>query len=159
MSITSASPMLKALDLLKTNPERMEPDELTELLEMATNTIQGLENYMRWIADRNTTEFQHAQLRAYKLGLLLARIKTASQAIQAMQAMTKLSTTGQPEYLPQMGPPSKQRKRVIRPLQSSADNAASGHLEPLGDDPKDQAREALSGGEAKEAPAYLNVQH
>lgn len=159
MSTITASPMLKALDLLKSNPERMTQEELTELMEMAINTMQGLEKYMQWITNRNSAEFEHAQLRAYKLGLLLARVKTAMQAAHAAQAMVSLAQPIQPENAPTMGPPSKRRKRVISQLPGSADNAASAPLKPLGAEPIAQHLRASRGGEAKEASPHLNAQH
>jgi len=64
--------------------------------------------------------------------------------MQGMQSASAPSMSG----MPSLG----RRSRVIRPL-TSADNAASGPLEILGNEPQAQITEARRGGEAKEAGA------
>lgn len=152
MNHIQASPMLRTLDLLKLSPERMTFEELVELHEEASQTLSSLKQYMRWIVGKSASELEHANIRANKLGLLIARIKDLMQAKQAVQTAVAFAAPEQIENQPAMGMPSKRRKRVIRALPSSADNAASGHLETLGTEPTAQASEASSGGEAKEAP-------
>jgi hypothetical protein len=159
MNNAEASPMLKALDLLKISPERMTFEELTELHEEASKTLASLHQYMCWIVGKSSSESEHANIRSNKLRLLLARIKDLMQAKQSVQAAMAFTAPEQAENVPMMGMPSRRRKRVISTLPNSADNAASVPLKTLGTEPTAQASEASRGGEAKEAPPHLNAQH
>ena len=150
-TLNHPSPMLMAVDLVRVDIDAMGLQDLEAHATAVMDTIEALNEFINGMAPKSHDTLLSALRRARKLRMHMARVRDLLQArqsayavMQAMQSASSPSLSG----IPAMG----RRSRVIRPL-TSADNAASGPLEILGNEPQDQVPEARRGGEAKEAGA------
>lgn len=145
------SPMLMAVDLVRVDIDAMGLQDLEAHATAVQDTIEALNEFINGMAPKSPETLLSALRRARKLRMHMARVRDLIQARQSavavMQGMQLASAPGM-FGMPSMG----RRSRVIRPL-TSADNAASGHIQVLSNDPQGSGAKAVCGGEAKEAGA------
>lgn len=146
-----ASPMLKSIDLVRVDVEQLCLTDLEAHAVEVLDTLEALNAYINGPQHKSHNALVNAQNLSRKLRNHMARVRDLIQsrqsAVAVMQAMQSASTPSL-SGMPSMG----RRSRVIRPP-ASADNAASGPFEILGNEPQAQITEARRGGEAKEAGA------
>ncbi|MES2283396.1 MAG: hypothetical protein V4542_18425 [Pseudomonadota bacterium] len=143
------SPMLQAIDLLRVNVAALQLDDLHAHSTTVLATIAALNEYMNSTAPKSANALRNARMLSHKLSLHMARLRDMLQGKQS--AMAFIQSHASPDLLPptparRMGLGSRS---VIR-APTGADNAASGPLEILGDEPQAQVPETRRGGEAKE---------
>jgi hypothetical protein len=146
------SPMLMAVDLVRVDIDAMGLQDLEAHATSVLDTIEALNEFINGMAPKSHDTLLSALRRARKLRMHMARVRdliqvrqSAYAVMQGMQSASSPSLSG----MPSMG----RRSRVIRPL-TSADNAASGHIQVLSNDPQGSGAKAVCGGEAKEAGAH-----
>ena len=147
-----ASPMLKAIDLIRVDVEQLCLTDLEAHAVEVLDTIATLNAYINGPQHKSYNALVNAQNLSRKLRTHMARVRDLIQVrqsavamMQGMQSAIAPSLSG----MPSLG----RRSRVIRPL-TSADNAASGHIQVLSNDPQGSEAKAVCGGEAKEAGAH-----
>lgn len=143
------SPMLQAIDLLRVNLDALLLDDLHVHATTVLTTIAALNDYMNSATPKSANALRNARMLSHKLGLHMARLRDLLQSKLSAVALTQYhGASGSQPLTPahRMGGGSR---RVIR-TPTGADNAASGPLEILGNEPQAQVPEARRGGEAKE---------
>ena len=147
-----SSPMLKAIDFMRVNIDELDfPDLEAHAVEVLA-TIAALNDNINGPHPKSHNALLNALNLGRKLSLHMVRVRDLIQARHSAYSMTQAAQSASSPSLsgiPAMG----RRSRVIRPL-NSADNAASGPLEILGNKPTAWDTEARRGGEAKEAGAH-----
>ncbi len=146
------SPMLKAIDLVRVNVDQMGLQDLEAHATEVLGTVEALNEFINSAAPRSHNTELDALQRARNLRMHMARVRDLIQACKSVNALLQtVPTTTAPGMasVPAMG----RRSRVIRPL-TSADNAASGHIQVLSNDPQGRGAKAVCGGEAKEVGAH-----
>ena len=145
------SPMLMAVDLVRVDIEAMGLQDLEAHAAVVLSTIEELNEFINSVAPKSHDTLMNARQRSRNLCMHMARVRdliqvrqSAAAMMQGMQSASAPSISG----MPSLG----RRSRVIRPL-TSADNAASDHIQVLSNDPQGSGTKAVCGGEAKEAGA------
>ena len=146
-----ASPMLKSIDLIRVEVEQLCLTDLEVHAVEVIDTIAALNAYINGPQHKSHNALVNAQNLSRKLRTHMARVRDLIQVRQsAVVVMQSMQSASAPSLsaLPSMG----RRSRVIRPP-AGADNAASGHIQVLSNDPQGRGAKAVCGGEAKEAGA------
>jgi hypothetical protein len=147
-----SSPMLKAIDLVRVNLDDMGLQDLQDHAADVLDTIAALNDFINGGLPKSHDSLLNALRLNRKLCLHLARLRDWVQARQSATAMAQAMPSASGPSLsgvPVMG----RRSRVIRPL-TSADNATSGPIQILSNDPQGRGTNAVWGGEAKEGGAH-----
>jgi hypothetical protein len=147
------SPELRAINLVRADIDAMALQDLEAHAADVQETIAALNDYINGPLPKSHTALLNAARQNRKLCLHMARVRDLIQARKAAYAIVQsMPSTSAPGLLsvPAMG----RYSRVIRSL-TSADNAASGHIQILSNDPQGSEAKAVCGGEAKEASAHL----
>lgn len=145
------SPELRAIDLVRADIDAMALQDLEAHGADVLDTIAALNGYVNGGLPMSHAALLNAARQNRRLCLHMARVRDLIQARKAAYAMVQgMPSTSAPGLtgVPAMG----RRSRVVRPL-TSADNAASGHVQILSNDPQGRGAKAVCGGEAKEVPA------
>ena len=146
------SPMLMAVDLVRVDIDAMGLRDLEAHATAVMDTIEALNEFINGMAPKSRNTLLSALRRVRKLHMHMARVRDLIQARQSavavMQSMQSAIAPSMSSGVPSLG----RRSRVIRPL-TSADNAASDHIQVLSNDPQGRGAKAVCGGEAKEAGA------
>ena len=146
------SPELRAIDLVRADIDAMALQDLEAHGADVLDTIAALNGYINGGLPMSHAALLNAARQNRRLCLHMARVRDLIQARKAAYAMVQgMPSTSAPGLtgVPAMG----RRSRVVRPL-TSADNAASGHIQILSNDPQGRGAKAVCGGEAKEVPAH-----
>ena len=146
------SPELHAIDLVRADIDAMALQDLEDHAVDVLDTIAALNDYINGGLPKSHDALLNAMRQNRKLCLHMARVRDLIQARKAAYAMVQgMPSTSAPGLsgMPSMG----RRSRVVRPL-TSADNAASAHIQVLSNDPQGSGAKAVCGGEAKEAGAH-----
>jgi hypothetical protein len=149
------SPMLKAIDLVRADIDAMALQDLEAHGAEVLDTIAALNGFISGDLPKSHNALLNALRRNRKLCLHMARVRDLIQARKLVYAMVQgMPSTSAPGSTVSRGMPASGRySRVIRSL-TSADNAASGHIQILSNDPQGRGAKAVCGGEAKESPAH-----
>lgn len=148
-----SSPMLRAIDLMRVNIEDLTTEELNAHAVEVLDTIAALNDYINGPLHKSHNALLNAQQLTRKLSLHMARLRDLLQARQSAHAVTQASQAANaPSLSPDRSASFGWRSRVIRP-QNSADNATSGPIQILSNDPQGRGAKAVWGGEAKEGGA------
>ena len=146
------SPELRAIDLVRADFDAMALRDLEAHAADVQETIAALNGYINEGLSKSHAALLNAARQNSKLCLHMARVRDLIQARKSAYAMVQgVPSTSAPGLsgVPTMG----RRSCVVRPL-TSADNAASGHIQILSNDPQGSGAKAVCGGEAKDAPAH-----
>ena len=146
------SPELRAIDLVRADIDAMALQDLEDHAVDVLDTIAALNEYIIGGMPKSHAALLNAARQNRKLCLHMARVRDLIQSRQSAYAMVQsMPSTSAPGLsgVPAMG----RRSRVVRPL-TSADNASSGHIQVLSNDPEGSGAKAVCGGEAKEAGAH-----
>ena len=146
------SPMLNAIDLVRADIDAMALQDLEDHAVDVLDTIAALNDYINGGLPKSHDALLNADRQNRKLRMHMARVRDLIQARKAAYAMVQSMPSTSAPGLPGM-PSIGRRSRVVRPL-TSADNAASGHIQVLSNDPQGRGAKAVCGGEAKEAGAH-----
>lgn len=150
---TQSSPMLRAIDLMRVNIEDLTTEELNTHAVEVLDTIAALNDYINGPLHKSHNALLNAHQLTRKLSLHIARLRDLLQARQSAHAVIQASQSANASRLsPCMSEKFGWRSRVIRPL-NSADNATSGPIQILSNDPQGRGAKAVWGGEAKEVGA------
>ena len=147
------SSMLQAVDLVRMNVDQMGLLDLEAHAATVLDTIAALNAYINSGSHKSQGTSLNALRRVRNLCMHLARVRGLILAYQSARAVVQAMPS---TFTPCMrgGPGKARRSRVVRAL-PSADNAASGHIQILSNDPQGNEAKVGCGGEAKEAGARL----
>lgn len=147
------SPMLHAIDLMRVNVDELDLPDLRAHAVEVLGTIAALNEYINGPLHKSLNALLNALQLSRKLCLHMARVRDLIQAHQSANAMAQATIAANTPSVPQRVPTMGRRSRVIRPLKS-ADNATSGPIQILSNDPQGRGAKAVWGGEAKEGGAH-----
>lgn len=145
------SPMLKAIDLQRSDLDQMPIQDLDDHAVAVLDTIAALNDYINDGQRKSHDALLNALRLNRKLCAHMARVRALIQARLAAQAIACAAPSSSAPLVSNV-PGMGRRSRVIRSL-PSADNAASGHIQISRNDPQGHVVKTECGGEAKEAGA------
>lgn len=145
-------PMVKAIDLTRVNLDKLNLQDLEAHAVDVLDTIAALNDYVNSSAPKSANARLNAKQLARKLCLHMAHVRDLIDARKSADVMTQSLPSANALCMPLGLPIMGRRSRVIRPLKS-ADNATSGPIQILSNDPQGHGAKAVWGGEAKEGGA------
>lgn len=146
------STQLRADEFIRTNLDALDLHDLKAHEVNALEILAGLNDFLTQ-PGRSVGAVQHANQLRRRLQLQLARLRDLIQAHQSATAMTHALAAGHGLDMLHLARVPGKRSRVIR-SQPSADNATSGPIQVLSNDPQGRETKAVWGGEAKEGGAH-----
>ncbi len=147
------SPMLQAIDLLRVDADALQLDDLYIHAKTVLATIAALNDYMNSTSPKSANALRNARMLAHKLSLHMARLRDLLQGKQSAMALTQSHGSSGSQPLTPAHRMGRGCRRVIR-TPNGADNATSGPIQILSNDPQGRGTKAVWGGEAKEVGAH-----